>query len=69
MLSELRAVKVLDGYRGSPAADRVALEETIQRVSALVESVPELLEMDINPLRLFVPGKGAMVLDARIRLG
>ncbi|HYD47257.1 MAG TPA: GNAT family N-acetyltransferase [Terriglobales bacterium] len=69
MLRELRASKLLDGYRGSPAADRAALAEIVQRISALTEIVPELRELDLNPVKVLPRGKGAIVVDGRMRLG
>jgi acetyl-CoA synthetase (ADP-forming) len=45
MLARLRATRLLDGYRGAPPADRAALVSIIIRISALVEIMPELLEL------------------------
>lgn len=69
MLAELRTRKLLDGYRGAPPADRDALIRTILAVSMLVEVIPELVELDLNPVLLGRPGDGAVVLDGRLRLG
>lgn len=68
MLAGLRASRLLDGYRGSPPADRNALISVILRVSALVEALPELRELDLNPVKVLEPGKGAVVLDGRMLL-
>ena len=69
MLSRLRADRLLDGYRGMPRGDREALVELITRVSALVEVVPELRELDLNPVKVLEPGRGVVVVDARMRVG
>jgi len=69
MLSALKGARLLDGYRGSPSADRAALVDVILRVSALVEIVPELCELDLNPVKVLAPGQGAVVVDARVRIG
>jgi acyl-CoA synthetase (NDP forming) len=69
MTRKLRASKLLDGFRGSPAGDRAALVDVILRISALVEAVPELYELDLNPVKVLEPGKGEVVVDARIRVG
>jgi len=69
MLDRLRAARLLAGYRGQPPADRAALVDVIRRISALVEVVPELRELDLNPVAVQGQGGGAIVLDARIRLG
>jgi acyl-CoA synthetase (NDP forming) len=68
MLSGLRSAKLLDGFRGAPAADRGALAETIRRVSALVDVLPELAELDLNPVKVLAPGEGAVALDVRMRI-
>jgi hypothetical protein len=68
MLDELRGRALLDGFRGAPPADRPALVDVLQRISALVELVPELVELDLNPVIVHAPGDGAIAVDARIRL-
>jgi len=35
----------------------------------MVTDIPELLEMDLNPVKILPPGEGCVVVDARIRLG
>jgi acyl-CoA synthetase (NDP forming) len=69
MIGSLRLAKLLDGYRGRPAGDRQALCDVIRRISALVELVPELRELDLNPVMVRTPGQGAVAVDARMRLG
>ena len=67
-MAALRSAPLLDGYRGHPPADRPAFIDLLQRVSALVEAAPEILEMDLNPVKVLEPGQGVVVVDARIRL-
>jgi acetate---CoA ligase (ADP-forming) len=69
MVASLRSAKLLDGYRGSPSGDRQSLVALIERVSALVDAIPEIRELDLNPIKVLEPGKGAIVVDARIRVG
>jgi len=69
MIDRLRARRLLDGYRGMPPGDRDALADVIVKVSALVEVVPELRELDLNPVKVLEPGKGAVVVDGRMRVG
>jgi acyl-CoA synthetase (NDP forming)/RimJ/RimL family protein N-acetyltransferase len=57
----------LEGERTTPALDREALAGTILRLSRLFEDVPELIEGDLNPVRVTVDG--VTVLDARLRAG
>jgi len=69
MLDKLRASRLLNGYRGLPPGDRAALVTLIGRVSALVEIVPEILELDLNPVKVLAPGRGAIAVDGRMRIG
>src|SRR5262249_61152271 len=69
LLDRLRARRLLDGYRGAPAGDRDALVDVIVRVSTLVEVVPELRELDLNPVTVLPPGRCAGVVDGRRRIG
>jgi acetate---CoA ligase (ADP-forming) len=69
MLSRLRTARLLSGYRGGPPADRAALVSLIQRVSALAEIVPELVELELGPVKVLPPGRGAVVVDGRMRIG
>jgi acetate---CoA ligase (ADP-forming) len=66
MLTGLRGYPLLHGYRGSDPVDVDALKALLFRVSALVEAVPELDEMDLNPV--FVRRRGVAAVDARIKL-
>ncbi|MDA8357668.1 MAG: GNAT family N-acetyltransferase [Actinomycetota bacterium] len=66
MLRSLRSYPLLTGYRNSPPMDVAALAELLHRVSALVEDIPEIAELDLNPV--FVRRHGVVVADIRIRL-
>jgi acetyl coenzyme A synthetase (ADP forming)-like protein len=68
MLDGIKAKKIFDGFRGSPPGDREALMDVMTKISALVEIVPELTELDLNPVKVLAPGKGAVVVDGRLRL-
>jgi hypothetical protein len=46
-----------------------ALEEAVARLSLLVEAVPEIEELDLNPVFALIPGEGYRIADARIRVG
>ena len=59
--------RLLRGYRGQPPADARAVTDTLLRVSALLETCPEVLELDINPLK--VQTRGALAVDVRVRVG
>lgn len=66
MIRELRTSPLLTGYRGGPAHDVAALEQVILRVSAMVEDLPQIAELDCNPVT--VHERGASILDARVRV-
>ncbi|MBN1944792.1 MAG: acetate--CoA ligase family protein [Bradymonadales bacterium] len=69
MISQTRAARLLDGYRGQPVRDREALEEILLAISRLLTQHPEIQEIDCNPVRLYPMGQGALALDVRIRVG
>jgi acyl-CoA synthetase (NDP forming) len=68
MVTETKSFKLLLGYRNQPTGDVEAVEEALQRVSALISVVPELVEMDLNPVKVLQPGNGVSVVDARMRV-
>ncbi len=68
MVREIRGYRLLEGYRGHPPADVKALEEVLLRVSLLVEEIPEITELDLNPIFALPPGEGCQIVDARIRV-
>jgi acetyltransferase len=67
MIWSVRTAELLRGYRGAPAADVGALKQLLAQVNQLVTDFPQLLEMDLNPVKILETGKGLMVVDARIR--
>jgi acetyl coenzyme A synthetase (ADP forming)-like protein len=62
----IRGFPLLQGYRGHPTADLVALEELLLRVSRLAEEVPEVGEIDLNPIFALPAGRGCLIADARV---
>ncbi len=68
LLREIRGYPLLLGYRGRPAVDLDALRETLLRVSRLAEDVPEITELDLNPVMALAAGKGCRIVDARVRV-
>ena len=67
MIGSTWAGKRMNGYRGQPQADIEAVIETLLRLSQLAQDFPSLLELEINPLRVFELGQGALALDLRAR--
>jgi acetyltransferase len=64
LMQDTKVYKMLQGFRGKPAADFEGLEEILVNFSNLIVDFPEIAEIDINPLAIS-NGK-ASALDARI---
>ncbi len=68
-LGKLHAAKLLAGVRGAPPADVDAVVRVVLAIDRLTQSVPELSEVDVNPLMVHAEGEGATALDALIVVG
>lgn len=68
MIAEIKGAALMTGYRGMPLGDTDAVKDTLLRVSALVSEIPEIAEMDLNPVKVLEPGKGVCTVDARIHV-
>jgi acyl-CoA synthetase (NDP forming) len=68
LLRSLRAWPLLDGARNRPRLDVPALARAIAAVSRLAVAVPEIGELDLNPVLVGREGEGAVVVDALLRL-
>lgn len=68
MVREIKGYQLLEGYRGHQPADVEAIQEVLLRVSRLVEAIPEITELDLNPIFALPPGQGCRIVDARIRV-
>lgn len=68
MIESVKMTELLKGYRGSSKMDIKALEELLLRISAMVEDLPQITEMDLNPVTVLPEGRGYVVLDSRIML-
>ncbi|HLV93244.1 MAG TPA: acetate--CoA ligase family protein [Aequorivita sp.] len=66
MIRSLRGYKLIQGTRGKKGVNEAIFVEIIQRLSALVEAAPEIIEMDINPL--LGTQQAITAVDARIRI-
>ena len=65
-LRKLRSANVLAGLRGAPPADIDAVAQVVMAISRLMQTVPELTEIDVNPLMVHAKGQGVVALDALI---
>jgi len=61
-----KAARLVDGWRGAPAADRAALTDLLHRLSRLAVDLPEVSELDLNPV--LARPDGCVAVDARIRI-
>lgn len=61
-----KAAAIVRGFRGAPPLDADAIRDTLHRLSQLAEDIPELAELDLNPVLAF-PDR-VLAVDARIRL-
>jgi len=68
MIHEIKAYKILEGYRGLPPRDLDAIKDILMKTSNLMLEVEEIQDIDLNPIMVFERGKGAKVADVRIML-
>ena len=68
MVRSIKGYRLLEGYRGHPPADIAAIEDVLLRVARLVEELPQISELDLNPVIALPPGHGCQIVDARIRV-
>jgi acyl-CoA synthetase (NDP forming) len=66
LVRSLGSSPLLFGYRGSPRVAVEALEDVLQRIARLAGRVPEIAEMDLNPV--IVSPEGAVAVDCRVRV-
>ncbi|MGC8487632.1 MAG: GNAT family N-acetyltransferase [Clostridia bacterium] len=68
MVEGIRAHALLEEFRGRPAVDEGQLVDTLLRIGLLADRIPEVVELDLNPVMALPAGHGVRVLDARIRV-
>ncbi|MCX6003294.1 MAG: GNAT family N-acetyltransferase, partial [Chloroflexi bacterium] len=68
MVRSVKTYHLLEGWRGAKPSDIKAIEELLLRVSAMVEDLPQIAEIDLNPVKVLEQGKGCVTVDARILL-
>jgi acetate---CoA ligase (ADP-forming) len=66
MVTGIRSRRILEGMRGQRPVDLPALENVLRRVSQLAVELPEIAELDLNPV--LPTGEGVVAVDARVRL-
>ncbi len=68
MVRAIKGYRLLTGYRGQPAVDLKAIEDVLLRISYLAAAIPEISELDLNPVFALPEGQGCRIVDARIRI-
>lgn len=68
MIDELRGAAILKGARGLKPSDVESAVEVLLRLSQLLCDLPDVCEIDINPLRIFHEKEGCLALDVRMIL-
>jgi acetate---CoA ligase (ADP-forming) len=66
MINSVKMSSLFAGYRGAPPSDVKALQELLLRVSAMVEDIQEITELDLNPVNVRPEKQGYWIIDARI---
>ena len=66
LIHSIRAAPLLLGHRGQPPADMAALRDALLRVSRLADDLPQVAELDLNPV--IARPDGITAVDARIRV-
>jgi acyl-CoA synthetase (NDP forming) len=66
LVRSVRAAALLEGFRGGPKVSIAALEDVLLRVSRLADDLPEVAELDLNPI--IAKAEGCLAADARIRI-
>ena len=66
LLRQEKTGLLVAGYRGAPPSDTAALADLIHRLSRLGEDLPEVAELDLNPV--IAGPEGCVVVDARVRV-
>lgn len=68
-IAALKGRALLDGYRGSAAIDIPALAHAVTQIGQLIQSCPQIVEIDVNPLITYTAGTPPLALDALVITG
>ena len=66
MIDGLQASALFNSFRGAPARDKAALANVIVTVGNIIVDTSGVREIDLNPVRVYADGDGAIALDALI---
>ncbi len=68
MIRSVRGFALLQGYRNKPPADLRSLRDVLLKVSYLGAQIPELAELEFNPVMALPAGQGCQIVDVRARV-
>jgi acetate---CoA ligase (ADP-forming) len=68
MVRQIRGYKLLEGVRGEQPVDFGGLAQVLERFSQLVQDLPEVEEIEVNPLIVFPDARDFRAVDARVRV-
>ncbi len=68
MIASIKAHAILEGFRGKEGADTEKLTEILIRLSQLVTDIPEIIELDLNPIFAYPDPSKTATVDARIKI-
>jgi acyl-CoA synthetase (NDP forming) len=66
MVRAIRGFPLLQGYRGQLPADLEAIEDLLLRLSWLVEELPAIATLELNPVKVFAVGKGLIPVTVQV---
>jgi acetyl coenzyme A synthetase (ADP forming)-like protein len=66
LIGSIKMAKLFEGFRGAAPSDTQALEDLLLRLSALVEDITQIAELDLNPVKVMGKDEGYWVVDARV---
>jgi acetyltransferase len=68
LLGNTWAGRRLSGYRDLPPGDRAALKDILHRLAQMIADLPQIAEIEINPLIVLNQGAGCLPVDIRVRI-
>ena len=68
VLRSIRGLPLLEGVRGEAGVDLAAVEDLLLRFSRLVADFPSIVEMDLNPVFAYPPGRPPLAVDVRLKV-
>jgi acyl-CoA synthetase (NDP forming) len=68
LVRSVKMSKLFESYRGLPPSDTAAIHDLLLRLSVMITDIPQIAELDFNPVKVLPEGQGYWIADARIML-